>query len=50
MLIGKTVWMKERAYYGGAFFLGDSVVAWLSKKQGLISLSTIEVEYIVAAT
>ena len=29
---------------GGAFFLGDSLVAWLSKKQGSISLSTIEVE------
>jgi hypothetical protein len=35
---------------GGAFFLGDSLVAWLSKKKGSISLSTTEVEYIVAAT
>jgi hypothetical protein len=35
---------------GGAFFLGDSLVAWLSKKQGSISLSTIEAKYIVAAT
>jgi hypothetical protein len=25
---------------GGAFFLGDSLVAWLSKKKGSISLST----------
>jgi hypothetical protein len=35
---------------GGAFFLGDSLVAWLSKKQGSIFLSNTEVEYIVAAT
>ena len=35
---------------GGAFFLGDSLVAWLSKKQSSIALSTIEVEYIVVAT
>jgi hypothetical protein len=30
--------------------LGDSLVAWLSKKQGSISLSTTEEEYIAAAT
>ena len=35
---------------GGEFFIGDSLVAWLSKKQGFISLSTTEVEYIAAAT
>jgi hypothetical protein len=35
---------------GGAFFLGDSLVAWLSKKKGSISLSTTEAEYIVGAT
>jgi hypothetical protein len=35
---------------GGSFFLGDSLVASLSKKQGSISSSTTEAEYIVAAT
>jgi hypothetical protein len=33
---------------GGAFFLGESLVAWISKKQSSISLSTTEAEYIVA--
>ena len=35
---------------GGAFFLGDSLVASLSKKQGSISFSTKEVEYIATTT
>jgi hypothetical protein len=30
--------------------MGDSLVAWLSKKKGSISLSTTEAEYIVVAT
>ena len=34
---------------GGAFYLGESLVAWLSKKQTSISLFTTEVEYIAAA-
>ncbi|XP_018436063.2 secreted RxLR effector protein 161-like [Raphanus sativus] len=31
---------------GGCFFLGNSLVAWLSKKQNYVSLSTTEAEYI----
>ena len=30
--------------------MGDSLVAWTSKKQGLISVSTTKDEYIVIAT
>jgi hypothetical protein len=35
---------ERKSTSGGAFFLGDSLVAWLSKKQGSISLSTTEAE------
>jgi hypothetical protein len=41
---------ERKSTSGGAFFLGDSIVSWLSKKQGSISLSTTKVEYIVVAT
>jgi hypothetical protein len=41
---------ERKSTSGGEFFLGNSLVAWLSKKQGSISLSTTEVEYIVVAT
>ena len=34
----------------GALFLGDSLVAWLIKKQVSIYLSTTKSEYIIAAT
>ena len=35
---------------GGAFYLGDKLVAWHSKKQESVSLSTAEAEYIAAST
>ena len=41
---------ERKSTSGGAFFLDDSLVSWLSKKQGSISLSTIEAEYIAATT
>jgi hypothetical protein len=41
---------ERKSTSGGAFFLGESLVSWLSKKQGSISLSTTEAEYIVVAT
>jgi hypothetical protein len=41
---------KRKSTSGGVFFLGDALVAWLSKKKGSISLSTTEAEYIAAAT
>ena len=41
---------ERKSTNGGAFFLGESLVSWLSKKQSSISLSTTEAEYIAAAT
>lgn len=41
---------ERKSTSGGAFFLGESSVAWLSKKQSSISLSTTEAEYIATAT
>ena len=35
---------------GGAFFLGDSLVSWLRKNKGSISLSTTKDKYIETAT
>jgi hypothetical protein len=41
---------ERKSTSGGAFFLGDSLVVWLSKKQGSISLLTTTTEYIATAT
>jgi hypothetical protein len=41
---------ERKSTSGGALFLGDSLVAWLSKKQGSISLSSTKVECIAVAT
>lgn len=35
---------------GDYFFLGNNLIAWFSKKQNCVSLSTVEVEYIVAGS
>ncbi|XP_022851834.1 uncharacterized protein LOC111373527 [Olea europaea var. sylvestris] len=35
---------------GGCFYMGSNFVAWLSKKQSSISLSTAEAEYIAAGS
>jgi hypothetical protein len=41
---------ERKSMSGGAFFLGYSLLAWLIKKKGFVSLSTTEAEYIVVAT
>jgi hypothetical protein len=35
---------------GGCFYVGNNLVAWMSKKQASISLSTVETEYIAAGS
>ncbi|XP_030959224.1 secreted RxLR effector protein 161-like [Quercus lobata] len=35
---------------GGCFYVGANLVAWMSKKQNSISLSTAEAEFIVAGS
>jgi hypothetical protein len=35
---------------GGCFYVGNNLVAWMSRKQASISLSTVEAEYIVAGS
>ena len=34
----------------GCFYVGTNLVAWMSKKQNSVSLSTVEAEYIVAGS
>ena len=41
---------ERKSMSGGAFFLGNSLVSCLRKKQGSISLSTTEDEYIATTT
>jgi hypothetical protein len=41
---------ERKSTSGGAFLLGYSLVSWLNKKQGSISLSTTEAKYIAAST
>jgi len=40
----------QKSTSGGALFLGECLVLWLSKKQDSISLSTTEEEYIAVAS
>jgi hypothetical protein len=40
---------ERKSTSGGAFFLGESLVAWISKKQSSILLSTTKAEYIAVA-
>ena len=35
---------------GGCFYVGANLVAWMSKKQNSVSLSTAEAEYIAAGS
>ncbi|XP_059429147.1 uncharacterized mitochondrial protein AtMg00810-like [Corylus avellana] len=38
----------RKSTLGGCFYVGTTLVAWLSKKQNFISFSTVEAEYIAA--
>jgi hypothetical protein len=40
----------RRSTSGAAFYLGECLISWLSKKQSSVSLSTAEAEYIAATT
>jgi len=40
----------RKSSLGGCFYMGNNLVAWMSRKQASISLSTAEAEYIVAGS
>ena len=42
--------IDRKSTSGTCHFLGHSLVLWFSKKQNLVTLSTIEAEYIVASS
>eukprot|EP00253_Pinus_taeda_P015658 PITA_15658 len=56
MLVGYTDsdWVgsvdDKNSTFGYVFHLGSRVVSWASKKQSIVSLSTTEVEYLIATT
>ena len=41
---------NRKSTSGGCFYLENNLMSWISKKQNLVSLSTIEAEYIVASS
>jgi len=43
------LWDDRKRTSGGAFYLGEILIALLSKKHSLVSLSTTEVKYIIVA-
>ena len=47
MLIGPNMLRIEKTHLVLVFFIGDCLVAWLSKKQNFISLFIAKTEYIV---
>lgn len=50
MQVGQEVLMTKKSTSWGAFFLGNVLVYWLSKKQTSTSPSTTKAKYIVVAT
>jgi hypothetical protein len=40
----------RKSISGGYFYVGTNLVAWMSRKQSSISLSTVEAEYIAAGS